>query len=125
SASLLKGLDEYGARPEYRRRYRWCLQYLCVVQHDRDQAARAGDESAGIIPAQHLPAMLDLIRDIDPTKRPNRAGEFSTTLAYLAQHGEEAGRLLPTLRGMRTRLAGNDAAAHEVEEAIRGIAERP
>jgi hypothetical protein len=124
SDSLLKGLDVYGARPESRRRYRWCLQYLCVVQHDRDQVAPAGTQSAGLIPDRHLPAMLDLIRDVDPDKRSDRAGEFYTTLTYLSQHGEDAGRLLPTLRGMQARLAGHDAGAREVQEAIRGIEQR-
>ena len=124
-ASLVKGLAVYEGRPEYRRRYRWCLEYLCVVQHDRDQAAPApGGESSGIIPARHLPAMLELVRDINPEKRPERAGEFYTTLAYLAQHGEGAAPLLTTLRGMQARFAGNDAVAREVQEAIRGVEQR-
>ena len=123
--SLLKGLDVYEGRPDLRRRYRWCLQYLCIAQENRDLFAPAqGGESAGIIPARHVAALLERIRDIDPEKRPERAGQFSTALAYLGQHGDAA-PVLPTLRGMHDRLAGgNGAAAREVQDTIRALEQR-
>jgi hypothetical protein len=125
SASLLKGLDVYEGRPEHRRRYRWCLLYLCVVQHDRDAAAPAGSEPQGIIPERHIPAMLQLVRDTDPAKNPDRAGQFFSTLTYLARHGEHAGPVLRTLREMEARFAGSDdAVAREIQDTIRGIEQR-
>jgi hypothetical protein len=123
STSFLKGLDVYEGRPESRRRYRWCLQYLCVMQVEQDQAAPGG-KAAGLIPARHLPAMVAVIRDLNPAKRPDRQGEFYTTLKYLAKHGEGAAPVLPALRGMQARFAGNDAVAQEVQEAIRGVEQR-
>jgi hypothetical protein len=126
SASLLKGLDVYEGRPEHQRRYRWCLLYLCVVQHDKDASTPTDRaELPGLIPARHVTAMLGLIRDIDPDKRPDRAGQFFTALTYLGRHGEQAAALLPTLRVMHDRFAGgNDAVAREIQDAIRGIEQR-
>jgi hypothetical protein len=121
--AFLKGLDMYEGRPELRRRYRWCLLYLCIAQHDRDAAAPADvAETPGIVPGRHVAAMIQLIRDVDPAKRPDREGQFSATLTYLGRHPEHAGPLLPVLRDMQARLAGGNAgAARQVGDAIRGI----
>jgi hypothetical protein len=116
--SLLKGLDRYGSAPEPRRRYRWCLQYLCVAQHTLDlkRPPKPGKPS-GIIPAEHVPRMVQLLRDLDPKKSSERA-QFDTTLDYLEQHPEHAGPTLPVLRELRERHTGDADLAKELQSAI-------
>jgi hypothetical protein len=116
--SLLKGLDRYGKGPESRR-YRWCLLYLLVAQHNLDLKRRPG-VAPGIIPAEHVTRLVELLRELDPTKKSDRS-LLDTTLDYLEQHPEHARPVLPVLRELSKQHAGNADLARELQSAITAV----
>jgi hypothetical protein len=119
--SLIKGLDVYAGQSEYRRRYRWCLQYLLVVQHERDQARppKPGQPS-GIIPAKHVTGMVELLRRLDPAK-PVERSQIATTLDYLEQHPEHAAPLASLLQELSGRYTGNEELTRALKSALAAI----
>jgi hypothetical protein len=119
--SLLKGLDLYGPLPDHRRRYRWCFQYLVVAQHELDlRHPPSPGEASGIIPAAHVPRMVELLRGLDP-KDPAQRARIATTLDYLEQHPEHAGSVVDVLRDLGPRCAGNADLSAQLQKAIAAV----